>query len=162
MSETSPPSELRHCVIADDVRMIRELLARWMKELGFTTTHAACGATAIAAIQQSRPDIVITDIDMPNFSGMHLLQTLRRDPDEAISQVPVIVSSSLRDASVDRMVDHFGGSVFLSKPVSKTRFIECVQALAAGNPMASDIADRARHRISPRFRRIVSRLSEDR
>ena len=140
--------------------MIREQLAKWMEELGFMTTHAACGATAMAAILQTHPAIVITDIDMPHFSGMHLLQTLRRDPDAAISQIPVIVSSSLQDASVDRMVEHFGGSAFLPKPVSKKRLTDCVHALTSGISAAGNSTDRVSHQISPKFRRILSELSE--
>lgn len=161
MSKIPSQPEPLHCVIADDVRMIREQLGQWMVELGFSVTHAACGATALAAIRQSHPAIVITDIDMPHFSGMHLLQTLRQDPDESIAKIPVIVSSSLKDASVNRMIEHFGASVFLSKPMSKKRLIACVTSLLAGQQVKSDIAHDSIHQISPRFRRILSAFPED-
>ena len=136
--------------------MIREQIGEWMESLGFSVTYANCGATALDKIRQSRPDMVVTDIDMPHLSGLHLLQMLRDDPDSKIADVPVIVSSSLEDPSVTRIVARLRGSVFLKKPVSRERLETCVKALMRGIKINSDIVNTEPHHVSPRFRRIAS------
>lgn len=145
------------CVVADDVRVIRDQFSRWLGELGFNVIHAACGATALKATRQELPQLVVTDIDMPHFSGLHLLETLRRDPEKKVASVPVIIASSLEDHGVSRMVETLGGSAYLRKPVEKKRFFECVRAIVAGE--THDWEDSGLpHQVSSRFRRIISEI----
>ena len=162
MKQSKSSQQFSRCVIADDVRAIRVQLRKWMEELGFLVTESACGATALSAVQETQPSIVITDIDMPHSSGLHLIENLRADPDTAIANVPVIVMSSLVDAGIDQMVEQFGGSLFLSKPISKQRLVDCVNAFATGEAVEGKSHGTTPYQISPRFRRIVSGLSDRR
>lgn len=163
MPTTPPhdPAHSRRCVIADDVRVIREQLGQWMRELGYSVVHASCGATALAELRRQSPDILIADIDMPHLSGLHLLQTVRSDADPNVAAIPVVVSSSLEDGEIQRMVGALGGSAYLKKPVSKEQLIACVNYLTQGNtaiPPAGNVS--ASHSVSARFRRIASEFRE--
>ncbi len=151
----------RCCVIADDARLIRKQLGQWMEEQGFAVVYAACGATALRAVRQNAPDIVITDIDMPHLSGLNLIHALRSDPDPKIANVPVIVSSSLRDSSIDRILSRFGSSVFLAKPVKKKRFQDCVDKMLSGDgSVRTDKRQRALETVSKRFQEIASQIGQ--
>ncbi|MEP6171422.1 MAG: response regulator, partial [Rhodopirellula bahusiensis] len=59
---TTPPYDVDRslrCVIADDVRVIREQLGHWMRELGYSVVHASCGATALSAVRREPTHLVI-------------------------------------------------------------------------------------------------------
>ncbi|MFG0267007.1 MAG: PleD family two-component system response regulator [Rhodopirellula sp. JB055] len=161
---TVSPNHLAHprrCVIADDVRVIREQLGHWMQELGYSVVHASCGATALVELRREPTDLVIADIDMPHVSGLHLLQTIRADADNAVAAIPVIVSSSLEDGEIGRMVTALGGSAYLKKPVSKAQMMACVNFLSQDNQSAP-VNDHScsPHSVSAKFRRIASDFQE--
>ncbi|QDT11931.1 response regulator [Planctomycetes bacterium K23_9] len=153
-NETKP-----RCVVADDVRAIREKFATWLSELGLAVIHASCGATALNAIRSERPRLVVTDIDMPHTSGLHLLQSVRRDSDSVVSAVPVIIASSLEDSEAARLIERLDGSVYLKKPVDKNRFVNSVAAVMEGSLVTSDQSTNE-HQFSSRFRRIIRQLHE--
>ncbi|MEP0343277.1 response regulator [Rhodopirellula bahusiensis] len=149
------------CVIADDVRVIREQLGHWMRELGYSVVHASCGATALSAVRREPTHLVIADIDMPHLSGLHLLQTVRADADPNVAAIPIVVSSSLEDGEIHRMVETLGGSAYWKKPVSKEQVVSCVRYLTNGNePIAFGDNASATHSVSARFRRIASEFRE--
>ncbi|WP_230255952.1 response regulator [Rhodopirellula halodulae] len=148
-------------MIADDVRVIREQLGKWMKELGYMVVHASCGATALTALRRDAADLIIADIDMPHLSGLHLLQTIRTDADPAVASTPVIVSSSLEDGEIHRMVETLGGSAYLRKPVAKEQLTACVRQLTEGDPaIRFDDNSSPAHAVSAKFRRIASEFRE--
>lgn len=169
MSNTPPlnPDQSRRtdqskkCVIADDVRAIREQLGQWMRELGYSVIHVSCGATALAELRRQSPDLLIADIDMPHLSGLHLLQTVRADADSKLAMIPVIVSSSLEDGEIQRMVNALGGNAFLKKPVSREQLCTCVNHLSQGDaPTSRGENPSGSHSVSARFRRIASEFPE--
>ncbi len=61
---------IRRCLIADDVRVARELLANWMVEFGFECAMVTDGREAFNAVESSLPDLIISDIEMPRSNGL--------------------------------------------------------------------------------------------
>ncbi|WDQ14980.1 response regulator [Rhodopirellula sp. P2] len=161
---TTSPHETDHprrCVIADDVRVIREQLGHWMRELGYSVVHASCGDTALTELRREPTDLVIADIDMPHVSGLHLLQTVRSDANPKVAAIPVIISSSMEDGEIHRMIAVLGGNAYLRKPVSKEQVVGCVRFITQGNsPMPPGDGSTAAHSVSARFRRIASEFRE--
>ncbi|MEP6171070.1 MAG: response regulator, partial [Rhodopirellula bahusiensis] len=99
--------------------------------------------------------------DMPHLSGLHLLQTVRADADPNVAAIPIVVSSSLEDGEIHRMVETLGGSAYWKKPVSKEQVVSCVRYLTNGNePIAFGDNASATHSVSARFRRIASEFRE--
>jgi DNA-binding response OmpR family regulator len=132
-----------------------------MRELGYSVVHASCGATALTELRREPTDLVIADIDMPHVSGLHLLQTIRSDSDPKVAAIPVIVSSSLEDGEIHRMIATLGGSAYLRKPVSKEQIVACVRFITQGNdPMPPGDNPSLTHSVSARFRRIASDFRE--
>jgi two-component system response regulator MprA len=76
-------------VIADDEPVLLRGLQRYLTGLGYEVATAANGYEAIAAIDESVPDLLITDINMPDMDGIEILNTLR----SAGSALPVIAMS---------------------------------------------------------------------
>lgn len=64
-------------LLVDDEPNIRLVLGAILERQGFAVTTAEDGFAALRAIQRSRPDLVITDLRMPNMNGFELLSVLR-------------------------------------------------------------------------------------
>src|SRR5262245_35169834 len=101
--------------IADDERDMRDYLQEALPRLGHTVVAAAeNGRQLVDRIRDTPPDLVITDIKMPDMDGIELSTVINRD-----RPVPVILVSAHHDAeTLTRLgVDHIMG--YLIKPVSE-------------------------------------------
>ena len=76
----------------DDEPDLRFLLRRIFSRAGHQVTEAGDGAAALAAVHESRPDLVVTDIMMPVMGGVELIRRLRADP--ATAAIPILSVSS--------------------------------------------------------------------
>lgn len=64
-------------LIVDDEQDSRIILSLLLNRLGYKTAVAASGTEALALLRQCIPSLVILDVDMPNMSGLELLQTIK-------------------------------------------------------------------------------------
>ncbi|MBF0530405.1 MAG: response regulator, partial [Deltaproteobacteria bacterium] len=80
-------------VVIDDSAMARHVLQREMEALNFEVRTAEDGQKGLDLIREVMPDIVLTDIEMPNMTGLELCAAVANEP--KISQVPIIVISSI-------------------------------------------------------------------
>jgi CheY-like chemotaxis protein len=76
-------------LVVDDSMLIRHTVCRFLEERGFAVESAANGHEALEALQRKRPDIVITDMQMPKMNGSQLISALKENPDTA--NIPVII-----------------------------------------------------------------------
>ena len=90
-----PPSVL----VVDDTAVVRELERSILEEAGYRVRTAGDGREALAALGQERPDLVVTDVDMPGLDGLELTRAVRADP--TLAGLPVLVVTS-KAAEVDR------------------------------------------------------------
>lgn len=77
-------------LIVDDEVVFREVLSTVLREEGYVVRTAADGQAALRLIDEERPDLIISDVMMPQVSGMELLRRLR----DAGQQIPVILMSA--------------------------------------------------------------------
>ena len=84
-------SASRKLLIIDDDALVRQSIVTYLTDSGFTVCAAADAASAhdLLADTSSLPDLIITDLRMPNGDGLQLLQTLN----ERYGVIPVIVIS---------------------------------------------------------------------
>lgn len=85
-------------LVVDDSMLIRHTVCRFLEERGFTVEAANNGLEAMQAISSLRPDIIITDIRMPEMNGSELITALKSQ--NQTSSIPVIVVAS-KQSSVD-------------------------------------------------------------
>ncbi|SIT51129.1 Two component sensor histidine kinase protein (fragment) [Paraburkholderia piptadeniae] len=83
------------------------------------------GATALLFAQQARPDLLITDFNMPNMDGLSLCLAFRADP--ALASVPIILTSGNPLPGDASATSH---DLFLQKPVSPMALVAAIAALA--------------------------------
>jgi diguanylate cyclase (GGDEF)-like protein len=108
-------SNRRDILLVEDNADSREALALLLEDHGYSVRSAENGAIAIDEARRKPPDLVITDLSMPELSGFDVLERIRKLPE--LAEVPVIVVSGHRDVE-DRIAGfELGADDFLPKPV---------------------------------------------
>ncbi len=86
----------KRVLLVEDSRVLRGALCKLIASLGHDPVEANNGSEALALAAQQRPDLVITDLVMPEMGGIELIDRLHEHPD--LRQVPVIVLTSQHTA----------------------------------------------------------------
>jgi PleD family two-component response regulator len=86
-------------LVVDDSLATRELERSILETAGFKVDTARDGLEALKICRERRPDLVLTDVEMPNMDGFRLSLAIRQD--DRLSDLPVIIVSS-RDSDEDR------------------------------------------------------------
>ncbi|MEH1815883.1 MAG: ATP-binding protein [Nostoc sp.] len=120
----------RTIIMVDDRWENRTVITNLLQPLGFKVVEASNGKEGLEKAIALKPDLVITDLLMPEMDGFELIKHLRHTPD--IQDVKIIVSSaSVFEADQHRSLQA-GGDTFLSKPIQADELLhqlECHLAL---------------------------------
>jgi two-component system cell cycle response regulator DivK len=82
---------------------------------------------ALERAREFRPELIITDIQLPHVNGMELIHDFRGD--EALKEVPIMAVTAYAGAGDEDRVRAAGATAYVSKPISVVRFVEEVTAL---------------------------------
>jgi diguanylate cyclase (GGDEF)-like protein len=116
-------------LIAEDEPSLRENL-QWMLELeGFSVQVARDGQEAMALAIQNVPDLVLTDVMMPNMDGYALIRSLRAN--SGTSTVPIVMLTAKADRSDVRAGMNLGADDYLTKPYRRDELLEAIRARLA-------------------------------
>ena len=102
-------------LFVDDEEQIRKLLSTWLARHGYDVGVANDGWEALKAIRARAPDLVITDVNMPNMNGLELTRRMRAD--HRTARIPVIMLSARKQA--DDVLSGYaeGADEYVPKPV---------------------------------------------
>jgi DNA-binding response OmpR family regulator len=112
-------------VIDDDV-MMRRVVAKILLADGYDVVTAADGISGMTLFAREKPEIVITDIVMPQQEGFETILTLRRD---AVSVKIIAISGG--DSELLETARLIGADDVLEKPIRAHELLNCVRALGA-------------------------------
>lgn len=76
-------------LVVDDSMLIRYTVCRSLEERGFVVEAATNGVEALQILERVRPDLIVTDMQMPKMSGDELITALKKNPDTA--NIPIII-----------------------------------------------------------------------
>ncbi len=114
-------------LFVDDEEQIRKLLSTWLTRHGYEVTMANDGWEALKAIRTKAPDLVITDVNMPNMNGLELTRRLRAD--HRTARIPVIMLSARKQAD-DVLTGYAeGADEYIPKPVEMAVLAAKVEVL---------------------------------
>jgi len=85
---------------------------------------------ALEAARSFKPDLVITDIQLPHVTGIELMELIRKDED--LHDVPIMAVTAYSGVGDDERIRAAGAQAYVSKPISVVRFAETVEELLAG------------------------------
>lgn len=121
---------MRKILIADDSPMARFYIRKCLEAVLDTEikiSEAGDGSAALGELVIEKPDLLITDINMPGMDGHELIQKLKGDA--ALSKIPIIVISSLgKKAQADKCLSLGAASVIL-KPFDPEKLGEHIKEI---------------------------------
>ncbi len=118
-------------LVVEDTASERELICSYLQDGGHQTSIAANGREALAKIQIQIPDVVITDLVMPDMSGLELCRNLKKNP--LAKAVPVIACTS-KNTDLDRIWGMKQGiSIYLTKPFTREDILKAVSTATGVN-----------------------------
>jgi signal transduction histidine kinase/ActR/RegA family two-component response regulator len=116
-------------LLVEDDADARDLITRILLERGARVSAVASVPAALAAFHTTRPDVVVSDIGMPDEDGYSLIQRIRAFPPDAGGHVPAVALTALaRTEDRDRAL-HAGFAVHISKPVEADELTEAIARL---------------------------------
>ncbi len=130
----------RSILVVDDDESLRRVMQLQLEEAGFEVFTAADGAAALANLEESSPDLVITDLKMPGLSGMDLLKALReRHPETTVIMVTAFgsVSSAVeamragRYDYITKPMDYDQLLLVVNRAIERGRLVDEVRKLRA-------------------------------
>jgi two-component system OmpR family response regulator len=114
-------------LVVDDDKLILEAISHVLKVEGYEVLIAESGYQALDIIDKMKIDLIISDVMMPNISGLGLLSLLKQF---YFNKIPVIIMSTLDKADIILHSIGLGAVDFLSKPINFKEFITLVKKYA--------------------------------
>ncbi|HQM46085.1 MAG: response regulator [Syntrophaceae bacterium] len=120
-------SRSRSILVVDDSSTIRGLVSAALEKAGFQVVKAENGKIAFDLLRAKHPDLIISDINMPEMDGIELCKKTHADPDLAV--IPFVVMSANSDRAVMRRMLSWGASGYLVKPFNLDQIVITVERL---------------------------------
>lgn len=125
--QTSQPRDLTILAV-EDSPSVRKLVELTLRREGYQLVSATSGLTALAALAEHRPDLVLLDLMLDALDGLQICRAIRRHPE--FGDLPVVVLSG-RQSEADRAAGrHAGVTDYLTKPFKPDDLLQVVRANA--------------------------------
>jgi len=158
-------------IVMEDDASTRMLVASVLKKDGHDVLTAENGEQGLQLVRPRRPDLVISDVQMPVMNGFQMLAALRADP--ANAGIPVILLTSLQERAHMRIGMTTGADDYITKPFRPGELREAVaaqlnkravqanlQALAVGAAVQQALVEQKHHLARLYEERLAAELSE--
>lgn len=114
-------------LVVDDLQSELQLISGFLAKGGFQVTTAINGSDALGKVKEQVPDVIVTDLVMPDMSGLELCRKLKKLPQAA--SIPVVACTT-KDSQVDQTWAKKQGIVaYLIKPCNQEQLIDAVNAV---------------------------------
>ncbi|NET08577.1 MAG: response regulator [Symploca sp. SIO2B6] len=136
--ESDQPKETAHLLIVDDNPDLRGYIASVLKQAGYQVSTARNGLEGLQVIQERRPNLVLTDLMMPQMSGLELIQHVRQNHE--VKGTPIILVTAKADEDTRIEGTEKGADAYLSKPFNHRELLAAVRNLLALKASEQEVA----------------------
>jgi len=105
----------KHILIVDDEEIWLSVISQYLQAQGYGVVTASSGADALSALKSFTPDLIMSDVRMPDMNGFEFVDTLKRRP--STKTTPVIFLSAIDDFDARRVARDIGAADYLVKPL---------------------------------------------
>lgn len=112
----------------DDSRTIREMLRAALVQVGFTVHLAVDGLDGLEKLANLRPDVVITDINMPRLDGFGFIRAVRAN--SRYPAVPILVLTTENAADLKAQARDAGATAWIVKPFDDAKLVSALRRIA--------------------------------
>lgn len=114
-------------LVVEDNDLNRKLFCDLLRANGFLVEPVADGRDAITTARSFSPNLVVMDIQLPNVSGISLIEELKGDAD--LQSIPVLAVTAYAGKGDEERIRQAGAEGYLAKPVSIVPFMAAINAL---------------------------------
>ncbi len=122
-------SQVPLVLVVDDSITVRRVTQRLLKREGYRVTLASDGLDALEKLQEERPAVVLSDIEMPRMDGFDLARNIRGDAN--LSDLPIIMITSRIAVKHREHAKQLGVDHYLGKPYSEDELLGLVRSYCA-------------------------------
>ena len=115
----------------DDSKTIRDMVTFTLKDAGFDVMEAEDGQKALDAVKGKKPDIIITDLNMPNMDGLTLIQKLREMDD--FKSTPILMLTTEQGDDKKSKGRTVGATGWIVKPFDPAKLIQVINKVSHQN-----------------------------
>jgi two-component system cell cycle response regulator DivK len=117
----------KRILVVEDNDLNRKLFCDVLRSQGFAVEPVADGLDALERAREFVPNLVIMDIQLPNVSGLDLIEAAKKDP--VLRTIPVLAVTAYAGKGDEERIREAGAEGYLAKPVSIGPFMRAVRDL---------------------------------
>ncbi|MGA8178842.1 MAG: response regulator [Desulfobacterales bacterium] len=117
----------RLVMVVDDSKVILRIVEKGLAEAGFKVITAENGKKALDLLGDIQPDLILTDIEMPDINGFEFCETIHKNPE--LSSLPIVAMSTKTDRGYMKRMLQNGASAYLCKPFNIDELVILVEKL---------------------------------
>src|SRR6516225_8015394 len=117
---------MKRILVIEDEPEMRRNIAALLRYHDYEAIPAENGRAGLAAARQSKPDLILCDVMMPQLDGYGVLQTLQADA--ALARIPFIFLTAKGEKDDLRSGMNLGADDYLTKPVGNNDLIRAIEA----------------------------------
>jgi two-component system cell cycle response regulator DivK len=117
----------KRVLVVEDNELNLKLFCDLLRAHDFVAEPVRDGREAVARARETRPDLIIMDIQMPHVTGYALITELKADAE--LRTIPVMAVTAYAGRDDEDRIRAAGAEAYVSKPISLARFIQSVNAL---------------------------------
>ena len=128
-------------LVVDDSPTVRKIVQLTLQREGLRVVTAGDGLSALAAVADAQPDLILLDIMLPRMDGYNICQVVRKNL--AYRDMPIIMLSG-KDGLFDKMRGKLAGSTdYITKPFDSAELVQTVKRHLDSPPVRERAAQRA-------------------
>lgn len=113
-------------LVVEDLDSARALISSYLRKRGYNVIEANNGKEALHKSLDRKPDLIITDVVMPEMNGFELCRFLKKNPNT--KNLPIVICTS-KNQEIDRLWGiKQGAKAYITKPFTEEEIIEAVEA----------------------------------
>jgi two-component system cell cycle response regulator DivK len=117
----------KRVLVVEDNELNLKLFCDLLRAHGHETAPVRDGRDAFARAVAFRPELIITDIQLPHVTGLDLIASFRADPD--LAGVPIMAVTAYAGLGDEERIRAAGANAYVSKPISVLKFMDVVNGL---------------------------------
>ena len=124
----------RVVMVVDDSKVVLRIVEKGLAEAGFRVITSENAKKALKLLDTIQPDLILTDIEMPDISGFEFCKTVHKNPE--LSMVPIVAMSTKTDRGYMKRMVQNGASAYICKPFNIDELVEKILTAADKEDMA--------------------------
>lgn len=113
----------------DNSRTMRDMLLLTLSDAGYRVIQAEDGMHGLEVLAGEKPDVIVTDINMPRLDGFGFIEKVRHDVEHRA--IPILVLTTESDAEKKDRARRAGATGWIVKPFDPTKLVAAVRRVAA-------------------------------